>query len=233
MKSLFVMTSIAFLMMFSSCTKKVELDVQAVEALSLLSQEVLNETSVPEMKQAYLMLSNKEKEALWKTKYATILKNDEGKLSSEQSLLIKKLQTFLITNGMDKIFSDSKIGEKFINVNLTAFERAFTKSQQFFLVECPYFSNDFSIVGTNDLTIKSILQTRKATNEINRAGFSDEEEEVDDLGLTAKCTCRYNLGCPGSGNNCDTNTDCTKAGGCGLFSGSSCLGRCEGFQPST
>ena len=50
MKSLFVMTSIAFLMMFSSCTKKVELDVQAVEALSLLSQEVLSETSVPEMK---------------------------------------------------------------------------------------------------------------------------------------------------------------------------------------
>ena len=173
------------------------------------------------------MLSNKEKEALWKTKYAIILKNDEGKLSPEQSLLIKKLQTFLITNGMDKIFSDSKIGENFINVNLTAFERAFTKSQQFFLVERPYFNNDFSIVGTNDLTIKSI---RKATNEINIVESMEDTE--DELGLAAKCTCRYNLGCPGSGNNCNTTDECTKAGGCGLFGGSSCIGRCEGFQPS-
>jgi len=155
MKKILYAATIFLLSSLISCTKEKELNISSVESLSSVSQEVLGQSTIQGIKQAYLMLSNKEKEDLWKAKYATILKNDEGKLTKQQVLLINKLQSFLLENGMDKIFSDSKIGENFIDANLLAFENAFSKTQQFVLVELPYFDNSFSIVTVTDNSLSN------------------------------------------------------------------------------
>ena len=86
------------------------------------------------------------------------------------------------------------------------------------LLQSPYFDETFSIK-------KSILYAEKLSKtEYNNAININENNLVP----VNDCECKYDLGCPGSGNTCELDKGkCSHTrDGCGIFGTSSCTGRC-------
>lgn len=185
--------------------------------LSPVAKEVVQSPTIIGMRQAYALLSVNEKETLWLEKFSTILRNDEGKLSSSQLSIVKEIQSFLVDNGMKKIQQNPGIGELFIRNRLDAYRQHFSEVELFMLIECPYFNSAFSVSDSKNVivalnnNIKKNLHPSIAANEI----------------APPDCTCYYSISCSGSGNSCEGGKDkCVKVTECGLFGSSNCTGRC-------
>jgi hypothetical protein len=204
-KTIFYLMMLTFLI--GSCSKKADTVAAPVtEKLSSLSKEVLSQPSISTMKQAYRLLSSDERYALWDLKLATILKNDQNKLNNEQRSIVLEFQTYLKEGYIQKMTTDANADEV-IKQRMPIYEKAFSKKQLYFLMESPYFTEDFSIAGIEQ---NSILPSY-----------------VDPEG--SNCECRLDIYCyagSGSGGRCSEKGCKTTKDGCGFFGGSACLGKC-------
>ncbi len=212
MKKLMILT-IALLSIIG-CSKN---EVEDENSLSPLANEVLKQSDFATMKQAYQTLSIVEKATIWETKFQTILKNDKQNLSKNQYDIIVLINNFLISSTFKEIRLNPEIGEKFLTDNLPYFEKYFTKVELYMLLQSPYFDETFSVKKSNLYADK--LAKTEYTNAINTdPNYAPPENS---------CECRYNLGCPGSGNDCNTKSKCSGTrDGCGIFGTSECIGRC-------
>jgi hypothetical protein len=201
---------------FVGCTRSnVTNEEQPVLSPAII--EALEKNTIPEIKNSVSLLTNEEKELLWKTKLETIQKNDDRKFTTDQKTIIKMLQNVLALNGYTKLIANPKIGEEFIGSNLEYFAKHFTKEQLFLLVESPYFTFDFSVFNS-----EKYLQT------FIKAEALSVGDPDGDIGDAPKCTCIYSISCSGSSNNCEDKKDeCVKQPKCGLFGTSNCTGRCS------
>lgn len=210
------------------------IDVDKIE-LSAATQEVILKKSIPEMKQAYTMLSAIEKKDLWRLKYLSILHNDAGKLTFSQISIIKELLSFLEHNKMDSLSKNPNIGEAFLAKELPRLEKNFTTQQIFLLTELPFYTNNFTISNADNYLQKFINNQKNAIKQhieiIKKTGSSSYLLPPDDGGdLAPKCTCYYSVYCQAAtnGNVCQTGKDdCTKIQECGLWGNSNCTGRCS------
>jgi hypothetical protein len=100
---------------------------------------------------------------------------------------------------MKTLLENPKIGEKLLENNLATWEKHFSKPQLYFLIENPYYKENFSI-------------------------FSNLNTPPDDG--TPNCGCRYDISC-GLLGCCDGDAKCTEIHSCGLFGGSACTGLCD------
>jgi len=201
------------LLLFTSCSK-VKFDIINIENLSVATQKVIASSNIPEMKERYLDLTMNEKELLWKAKLKHIITDEKKDLNAKQIEIVQKVLDFISLHGMEKLFRNPELGESFIDHYSPEIEENFSRSQQFLLIELPYFSNDFSLLDSEKILAKLNPKTLAVSM------------------LAATCNCLYNISCPGSGNNCNKTAgfcEPTKDGGCGLTGTSNCKGRCEVF----
>lgn len=179
--------------------------------LSSLTQEVLDKSTLLELKQAQAMLSIEERDQLWKTKLNFILKNNKEVFTKDQRKIVLMLKQFLDQNGIGKLLKDHTLSYNFMVTNLPYFEKHFSKEQLNLLIESPYLKNDMLISKITVADMQLLVAEPP----------------------TQHCTCKYDLGCSGAGNDCDvkgckSNDELEM---CGLFATESCTRRCEGIQP--
>ncbi len=212
MKKVIKNLSIILIFLSFSCGKdQIHIETPTTE-LSTLAKEVINQKSPEVMRQSYAMLSPQEKESLWKIKYKTILSNDSKKMTSEQVKIVQLLNDFLLKHGIAGLLKNPKIGEDFLKSNISSFSKNFSREQLFMLIECAYFSNNFSVFNSKAY-LEQLINNREA------------EEEVGGEGVVGNCTCYYSISC-GSGKTC--NSGCTRGPAeCGLFGTSNCTGTCS------
>ena len=191
------------LTMVASC-KKENSNSSLVADLSATTKEVISKTNLREMKSAQNLLSDAERQELWKTKYSVVLKNDAGRLTRSQEQILKLLSSFLEKNGITGLRKNPVIGDEFLKANLVYFEKHFTKAQLYGLIEAPILHEGLSVYNMEEALLK-----------VPPPG-----------GGGLNCLCRYDLACPGAGNSCDDGGCNQSTDGCGVFGTSSCTGRC-------
>ncbi len=114
--------------------------------LSPAIKAVLSQPTIGAMQQAYNKLTDADKYSLWEKKYTTVLQNDKDRFTGEQSNIVLEFQTYLTSGIIQKMKTDPKIGDT-IEKKMRIFEKSFTPKQLFFLSECAYFTDSFSIVN--------------------------------------------------------------------------------------
>jgi hypothetical protein len=180
-----------------------------------LTKEVMEQKSIPAMRQAYGFLSVTEKSTLWLTKLDAVLNNDAGKLTAIQREIVLEIKGMLEKHGMAELIKDGSIGESFLSSKLNGYRKHFTNQQLYLLIENPYYKEGFSIF--------------QADNYLSRVSLSESDEELPDDpgggGSGTNCTCYYNISC-GLGGYCDWKVSCTQVAQCGLFGTSNCKGKC-------
>ena len=188
--------------LFIRCSKQNESETE----LSSLTNEVITQSEDVGMRQAYTLLSTNEKEDLWRTKLEAILVNDFALLSTEQRRIVNEILSVLNSNGMVKLIKSPKIGESFLDSKMGIYEKHFTKSQLYILVDYPYYEKSFSIFKADQY-------------------LSDNQEIEPEDG--SNCRCRTDAGCfPSINWDCITVTNCAQVRNCGLFGTSLCTGKC-------
>lgn len=200
-------------------------DVNPIDSLSDLTKEVITKATLQEMKQGQAMLSVKEREILWNTKLDMILSNKNEKLSAEQKAIVVELKMFLKKYGMAELMRNPELGIRFLDEKLSFYSKYFNKEQLNILIESPYLNDTLLISKINWETMKALVSPKKLNNTVARSVAAYEG---------GSCTCLYDLGCPGLGNNCE-NTGCVVNGSyemCGLFGTSNCKKRCSGSEPN-
>jgi hypothetical protein len=119
--------------------------VTSSKPLSPAIKAVLGQPTIGAMQQAYNKLTDADKYSLWKQKYATILQNDKDRLTAEQQNIVLEFKNHLTSGIIQKMKTDPKIADT-IEKRMLTFEKSFSPKQLFFLSECPYFTDTFSIV---------------------------------------------------------------------------------------
>ncbi len=198
-----------------SCSKKDDLQNAA---LSPLATEVLKQSDFTSMRQAYQLLAIDEKKILWVEKFKTVLKNDKQNLTKEQYGIIIFINNFLNETTFEKIKQNPEIGEKFLSENLENFQIHFSKVELYMLLQSPYFDESFSV-----------KKSKFYADELSKTEYSNAINIEPNNFAPNPCECKYDLGCPGGGNDCITGRGgCSETrDGCGIFGTSSCTGRCE------
>jgi hypothetical protein len=107
---------------------------------------VLSQPTIGAMQQAYNKLTDADKYSLWEQKYATILKNDKDRFTGEQQNIVLEFQIYLTSGIIQKMKTDPKAADS-IEKRMKIFEKSYSSKQLFFLSECPYFTDTFSIVN--------------------------------------------------------------------------------------
>lgn len=208
MKILLFFSSLFTTIFLTNCAKDGQKQ-DDLSQLSALTKEVISKPSIEEMKQAQTLLSDKEREQLWKTKYSAILKKDAAILTSEQNKIINELSSFLKENNISSLKKSPEIGDAFLEKNLSYFEKHFSKQQLYALIESPIFFDGFTLSKIESAFMRLSL--------VDTGGGSGDP----------KCLCRYDISCPGAGNDCDYAIICRLVTGCGIFGTSLCKGRCS------
>lgn len=199
-----IIPALLFAILLIGCTKQSE----DVSQLSSLTKEVITQESVASMQQSYMLLSNAEKEDLWRTKLKAILVNDAATLTTNQASIVQQILSLLNTHGMEYLRANPQVGETLIDNNLAYFETQFTKEQLNMLIECPYYEANFSIFKAAEYFSKIVVP-------------------IDDPEGGSKCKCRYNISCGVLTGYCNWSAPCTIVYTCGLFGTSSCKGLCD------
>jgi hypothetical protein len=207
MKKLFFSLLIAAAV--AGCSKSSDTNPEKVtNKLPSLAKEVLAQPSVPTMKQAYRLLTSEERYALWDMKLATILKNDNAGFTNEQRSIVLEFQD-LLRNGIIKKMAADLDADALVRHRMPIYQKAFTKKQLYFLMESPYFTDDFSVVN---------IEQNGALPD-----FVIEEEGLKN------CECRLDIYCylgTNGGGRCSEKGCKKTSGGCGFLGGSECLGKC-------
>lgn len=210
-----------------SCSKK---DVKPIDELSDLTKEVLKKETFQEMKQGQAMLSPQERDILWKTKLDMILSNKREHFTAEQRSIVLELKAFLNAYGMARLLSNPEIGNSFLDEKLPYYSEHFNKEQLNILMESPYLNEGLLISEINWDWMKAFTSPKTTTARNEGSAETMLVAAIE----TGSCTCIYDMGCPGPGNNCE-NTGCTVNNSyemCGLFGTSSCKKRCSGAEPN-
>lgn len=218
-----ILTTLFFL---CSCSQKKEI-ISIFENLTPLTKEVIEKSTLEEMRQGMAMLSIEERSILWKTKLNFILSNPRERFSLEQRNIVLMLKSFLDIHGMEKLMKNSELGRNFLSKNLAYFGKHFSKEQLNILIESPYFPEDLLISKVDLKMIHGLISVRNQNKEKSTSLNSLRVEQ-------GSCTCIYDLGCPGPYNYCE-NTGCVVNNNyemCGLFGTSSCEKRCSGEEPN-
>jgi hypothetical protein len=208
------------ILIISSCSKtnSINQDFDYTSNLSEATKQSISSGTITGIKQSYGLLINDEKQMLWDTKWNAILRNDKDKLTKEQTNIITMIKGFVGNKTIAALMKDPSDGEKFIKNNLAYFEKHFTTTQLYLLIECSYFCNDFSIFKAENYIIS--IDERYIVNDITPTYVAG-----------GKCTCYYSIYCSvggGGGGSCDTEATCTKNANCGLTGTSNCTGKCSG-----
>lgn len=206
-----------------------EKDIENVfDKLSPLTKEVLNKSTLQEMRQGMAMLSVEERAMLWETKLNFIISNPKEKFTKDQRKIITKIKTFLEVNGMKKLMENSDLGNEFLKINYKYFSQHFSKEQLNILLESPYFKTSLLISKIDINMMKRLISPKiRNTEEIINSTTAETTE-------TGSCTCLYDMGCPGAYNYCQ-NVGCVVDNNyemCGIFGTSSCKKRCSGSEPN-
>ena len=209
MKKIFLKIGLICVILITVSCKKNSIEI--FEDLTPLTKEVISKTTLLELKQGQGMLSIGEREQLWKTKLNFILSNGKEVFTVDQRKIVIMLQEILMKYGIEGLLKRPSISNEFMLRNLPYFEKHFSKEQLNLLIESPYLRNDMlisKITITNMVTLGAKI-------------------------AVAHCTCNYDLGCQGPGNDCNVkgckaNDDLEM---CGLFGTEHCGQRCEGIQP--
>lgn len=200
----------------ANCSKGSLEKKNVVDTFSKETTQVLKASSTLELRQSYILLQTKDKIDLWNTKWSSILKNDNDKLTEAQKDIIKSIQNFVNKETLARLFAQPSLGEKFMNDNLAYFQKNFTNNELYLITECPYYEENFSITKADEY-IKKL--SRYPINTINR------ETTIARL-ATDTCECYYSLSC-GWDRLCDTSDDCKTITGCGIVGSSNCTGMCS------
>lgn len=205
----------SLLMIVLACKKE---KTDPIEALSPLTKEVLAKTSLLELKQGQSLLSYEEREILWKTKLDFILSNENENFTSDQRKIVVMLKEFLNKTGIKKMAQNHSISAEFMNSYLPYFEKHFSKEQLNILIESPYFKQNMLISNFTEKDMQALESPISQTMGV---------------AAVAHCTCNYDLGCSGAGNDCAVKGCTTDSDleSCGLFGMEDCKKRCEGIQP--
>lgn len=214
-----IVSAVAILITLASCSK-VKFEQSEYDDLGPDILNVVESKSVSSMKEAYLLLPNSEKELLWRTKLRHIEKNSDGLLDPESIKIIQGMLALISRHGMNNLFRQPELGQAFVIENLNMLEKKFSKDQLFLLIELPYYSRDFSLVHATEIL-----------NGLNWSTGIEDKKAIRSMDAELpKCKCIYDIACPGYGNNCDTNAQCSiTTDGCGIFGTSQCKGLCEVF----
>lgn len=206
---------LTILLLLLACKKEIN---SPIDNLSPLTKEVLAKTSLLELKQGQSLLSYEEREILWKTKLDFILSNKNENFTSDQRKIVVMLKEFLDKTGIKKMAQTHSISAEFMNSYLPYFEKHFSKEQLNILIESPYFKQNMLI---STFTEKDMQALESPTSQTMR------------VAAVAHCTCNYDLGCSGAGNDCAVKGCTTDSDleSCGLFGMEDCKKRCEGIQP--
>ncbi|MFM2336917.1 MAG: hypothetical protein RL115_110 [Bacteroidota bacterium] len=100
--------------------------------LTPLTKEVVAQKTIPEIKQAYRLLTYSEKETLWRSKLGSVLKNDAAQLTTDQRAIVSILLELLNKHGMKTLLENPKIGEKLLENNLATWEKHFRNHSYIF-----------------------------------------------------------------------------------------------------
>lgn len=140
-----------------------------------------------------------------------ILENKQEGFTAHQKTIILELRDFLRRHGMSKLIKNPELGLAFLDEKLPYYAKHFNKEQLNILIESPYLNKNM-LISTFDRNSIAIIAPPM------EGGY---------------CTCIYDLGCPGPGNDCE-NEGCTVNSDyemCGLFGTSNCKRRCTGVEP--
>jgi len=185
-----------------SCQKN-KLDKDPLETLSKPTQLALLGHSVEEVKQGYALLNFEEKQALWETKWNTILEYDAAKMTIEQQKIVSSIRDFSLRITVKGFYDNPKIGKDFLEKNLTYFQKYFSQRQLFLLLEYPYFCKKFSIFNADEYLPE--ISARQNGN----------------------CTCYYSVSCYLDDWTVCVDGECDRVTGCGLLGSSNCSGKCR------
>lgn len=211
-----------------SCSKKQD-GIQAKtetnkeeSVINSYAREVSTKPTYNETKEAYYLLKDEEKSALWLAKYNKILEQDASILTAEQTAIIVELKG-LIQNengGLTYLREHPEVGNNWMTLNQFRLQAHFTAEQIHLITEDSYFPNNFTIA---DSYAKWIYHPN---NPHHIPGHGDD----DGGGLDApNCTCSYSYYCwAGQNGRCETGrNDCEKEAKCGLLGSSNCTGMCD------
>lgn len=171
-----------------------------------------------ELRQNYRLLSNSEKQNLWKAKYIAILESDKFATSTVQKEIIATFLDLLKRNPIGS--GKTENANDYLNEHFSFIIQHFTDAQLYMLAECPYYQMDFDINSAG--IYLSVLKKGSVKRLSGDQGFENE---------IPNCNCYWSLSCQmanGGTTVCLTNADnnCTKVKDCGFWGDSNCTGRC-------
>lgn len=207
-----------------SCSKK---EVSSFDSLSSLTKEVISQKSFYSLNHGHAMLSVEEREQLWKFKLSFILSNKRERFTSEQRSIVVELNSFLLRHGMKELLKKPQLGNQFLDTRLPYFSKHFSKEQLNILLESPLLLPNLVISDIDATYMNNLFQSTNNFNSVQVASATSRPEG-------GSCTCRYDLGCPGSSNYC-INSGCQSNPSyemCGVFGTSNCTKRCSGGEPN-
>lgn len=205
------------LILLGSCNKVEIFENSDYNKISTSAKLALNSGNVKAIRKQYALLDNSEKQFLWETKWNSILEVDNHLLTLEQRRIILTLKGFVQKHPIEQLMKDPTEGELFISNNLSYFSKHFSTEQLFFLFECSWFCEGFSIFKASDYF--KMIEAKKSLNQntLQIEPFLEED-----------CECYYSIYCIMSieGNNCATG-ECNQVSECGLSGTSNCTGLCK------
>ncbi len=188
-------------------------DESIKNSLSESIWKAVNSPSIMGIRQSYHLLNTNEKQLLWETKLNAILKNDEAKLNVTQKEIVNTFLNIAQKDNFERLIANPSIGEELISKNFNNYNKYFSSEQLFFLFECAYYENGFSIFKTSEYL-----------NKLTQPSSVDPP--------VSNCTCYYSLYCETTpsepGNTCvSKNNPCKPVAECGVFGTSNCTGTCQ------
>lgn len=206
--------------MIMSCKKSDTSPIDQKINLDAATRQVLASKSTNELRQAYSLLNDSEKQLLWEAKLNAILINDGSKLTLDQRSIVISLIDVLAKKTIAGLIKNPTEGDTYLKANLANFQKKINVSQLYMLIESPFFCDNFSIFQTemylNNLEKRNVPPLQVRVNLVDPGG--------------SNCTCRYDLWCKRDPlyTTCDTNNNtCTTVSTCGVFGTSDCLGTCS------
>ncbi len=201
-----------------SCKNNSDLIPQQVNELSVSTNRAIAAPTLVTLKQSVTLLSDDDRKTLWEVKLQTILDNDKNKLNVEQRKIVLQVKSFLDNTNFASLKKNPKLGDEFYRSNLINFQKFFDSYQLYMLLECPYLTKDFSIFRAQEYLqkIDSHMSIIDGKNSGRMPG--------------GNCACYYSVYCettPSAGGNSCIDGGCTAVGGCGMFGGSNCTGKCQ------
>lgn len=205
-----------------SCSKK-DNDTfsKEIESLSFATNKAILAPNLETLKQSVTLLSDNERKDLWELKFQTILEKD--KLSTEQRNIIQQIKSFLDNTSFDYLRKNQKESDAFLKSNLPNYKKHFDAYQIYMLIECSFFCKNFSIFNAEKYL-------NKLDNRSDRNIDGDSNESNLNAPAVSNCSCYYSVYCettPHEGGNSCIDGGCKKVGGCGMFGGTNCSGKCK------